>query len=134
MQVGDGGGRDIGDVVGHRDGGRFLPVPNTLPGAVANGRRRGRAGRWRRRRGALHAGVHIGFVVVADVEHVIVALEHAGEAAEPDIGRAAIPALRDDAHIVRGPCGASAAATPVATAGALPNSECSQGTCQEVSG
>ena len=27
-----------------------------------------------------------------------------------------------------------AAATPVATAGALPNKECSQGTCQELSG
>ena len=32
------------------------------------------------------------------------------------------------------PCARSAAATPVATAAALPNRECSQGTCQDDSG
>ena len=32
------------------------------------------------------------------------------------------------------PCARNAAATPDATAGALPNSECSHGTCQDDSG
>jgi hypothetical protein len=49
---------------------------------------------------ALHAGVHVASVVVADVEHVVVALEHAGEAAEADVGGAAVAALGDDAHVV----------------------------------
>ena len=56
--------------------GTFLPVPKTLPGGGADGRR-GRGARRRRRRArALHAGVHVRLVVVADVEHVVVALEH----------------------------------------------------------
>ena len=40
----------------------------------------------------LHAGVHVGLVVVADVEHVVVALEHARQAAEADVGGAAVAA------------------------------------------
>ena len=64
-------------------------------------RGRGRRARGRRRgAGALHAGVHVGLVVVADVEHVVVALEHAGQAAEADVGGAAVAALGDHAHLV----------------------------------
>ena len=51
---------------------------------------------------ALHAGVHVGLVVIADVEHIVVALEHAGEAAKANVGGAAIAALCNHAHIVRG--------------------------------
>jgi hypothetical protein len=109
-----------------------LPWPKTLPGS-------GRWPRWspcaRRRRGAgaLHAGVHVRLVVVADVQHVVVALEHPREAGEADVHRAAVAALADDTHVVR-PFTFSAAAMPVATAGALPNSEWSQAIRHEVSG
>jgi hypothetical protein len=37
-QVGDGGGGDVGDAVGHGDqGDRFLPWPKTLPGSGPTG-------------------------------------------------------------------------------------------------
>ena len=57
-----------------------------------------------------------------------------GQAAEADVGRAAVAALRDDAHVGRVPSARCAAATPEATAAALPNSEWIQGICHEVSG
>ena len=61
----------------------------------------GRHGACGRRGGPrpLHAGVHVGLVVVADVEHVIVALEHAGQGPEADIHGGAIPALAHDPDI-----------------------------------
>src|ERR1039457_2437287 len=46
------------------------------------------------------SSVHITFIIVANVEHVIVAFEHAGQAAKSDIGGAAIAALRDRAHLL----------------------------------
>ena len=99
VQVGDGRGRDIGNAVSDGDFRHALAGAEDVAGLLAHGRRgRGARGR-RRRRGALHAGVHIGFVVVTNVEHVIVALEHAGQAAETDIGGAAVAALRDGAHL-----------------------------------
>ena len=99
VQVGDGRGRDIGNAVRDRDLRHALAGAEHVAG-LGTDRRRGRGARGRRRRrGALHAGVHVAFVVVADVEHVIVALEHAGQAAEADIGRAAVAALRDGAHL-----------------------------------
>ena len=99
VQVGDGRGGDIGDAVGDGDLRHALAGAEHVAGLGAH-RRRGRGARGRRRRrGALHAGVHVGFVVVADVEHVIVALEHAGQAAEADIGGAAVAALGDGANL-----------------------------------
>ena len=133
VQVGDGRGRDIGNAVRDRDLRHELAGAEDVARLLAHRRRRRGARRRRRRRRALHAGVHVGFVVVADVEHVVVALEHAGQAAEADIGRAAVAALGDHAHSSR-PCTRIAAATPVATAAALPNSECIHGICHEVSG
>ena len=114
--------------------GTFLPLPKTLPGSrptagVVAVRAAGGVAL-----GALHAGVHVGLVVVADVEHVVVALEHPRQAAEADVGGAAVAALRDDAHVVAALAPACAAATPVATAAALPNSEWIHGICHEVSG
>ena len=49
---------------------------------------------------ALHAGVHVRLVVVTDVEHVVVSLEHPGQAREADVHGPAIAALRDDAHVL----------------------------------
>ena len=93
----------------------------------------GGAGGGRGGAGALHAGVHVRLVVVADVQHVVVALEHAGQAGHADVDRAAVAALGHHRMSVR-PLAFSAAATPDATAAAFPNSECSHGICQEVSG
>ncbi|WP_233417212.1 hypothetical protein [Halovulum marinum] len=60
-------------------------MPNTLPGAAPS------------------AGVvavrAAGGVVVADVKHVVVALEHARKTPEPDIRGAAVAALGHHAHI-----------------------------------
>ena len=61
---------------------------------------------WRGRRtrcsrsgaGALHAGIHVRLVVVADIKHVVIALEHARQAAQPDVRRTSIAALRDNSH------------------------------------
>lgn len=53
----------------------------------------------RRRRTALDTGVHVAAVVVANVKHVVVALEHARQAAEADVGGAAVAALGDNADV-----------------------------------
>jgi hypothetical protein len=77
----------------------FLPWPKTFPGAgptapvVAVRAAGGVAPE------ALHAGVHVGLVVVADEEHVVVTLEHPRQAPEPDVDRAAVAALADDANV-----------------------------------
>ena len=99
VQIGDRGGGDIGDAVSDGDLGHALAGAENIARLRTHGRRRGGARRRRRRRGTLYAGVHIGFVIVADIEHVIVALEHAGQAAEADVGGAAIAALRNCAHL-----------------------------------
>ncbi len=70
-----------------------LPCPNTFPGSgptacVVIVRAAGRRGAR-----ALHAGVHVGLVVVTDEQHVVVALEHARQAGHPDVNRAAVAAL-----------------------------------------
>ena len=99
-QVGDRGGGHVGDLVGHRDQSHVLALAEgvaALGGAGLGGHRP------RRRRGAaraLHAGVHVGLVVVTDEQHVVVALEHPRQAGHPDVGRAAVTALADDAHVV----------------------------------
>jgi hypothetical protein len=79
--------------------GTNLPWPKGLPGSGPSGmvvavRAAGGVAelRWTPR-------VHVAAVVVADVEHVVVALEHAGQAAEADVGGAAVAALGDDADI-----------------------------------
>ena len=122
-QVGDRRGRDVGDLVRQRDQRRALALAEDVARVVADGLRRRRARGGRRGARALHAGVHVRLVVVTDVEHVVVALEHPGQAREADVDRAAVAALADHADVRRGPCTFSAAAMPVATAGALPNSE-----------
>mgnify|MGYP003694499833 CR=1 FL=1 len=134
-QVRDARGRDVRNAVRHRDQRHVLAGPEDVARRSRPDRRRRRgARRGRRRAGALHAGVHVGLVVVADVEHVVVALEHPRQAAEADVGRAAVAALRDRRARRGGLCAACAAATPDATAAALPKSEWIHGICQEVSG
>ena len=98
-QVGDARGRDVRNAVRHRDPRHVLAGAEDVAGRGPDRRRRRGARRRRRRARALHAGVHVRLVVVADVEHVVVALEHARQAAEADVGRAAVAALRDHADV-----------------------------------
>src|ERR1700694_1335981 len=96
-QIGNARGGDVGNAVRHRD------ARHVFAGAedIAWGRPQCRGGggprRRRRRARALHAGVHVRLVVVTDVEHVVVAFEHARQAAKADVGRATVTALRDNA-------------------------------------
>ena len=116
-----------------RSAARSCPGRSALPGSVPTGLVLAVRAAGRRRAGALHAGVHVRLVVVTDEEHVVVALEHPREAAEADVDGAAVAALGDHADVVAA-LAPSAAAMPVATAGALPNSEWIHGSCQDDSG
>ncbi len=99
-QIGDTRGRDVGNAVRHGDARHVLAGAGDVARRGSD-RRRGRsARRGRRGAGTLHAGVHVRLVVVADVEHVVVALEHSRETSEADVGGAAVAALRDHAHVV----------------------------------
>ena len=103
-QVGHGGGGHVGDLVRHRDQRGVLalaePVARLGPDSLGGGGARGRRGG----SGALHAGVHVRLVVVADVLHVVVALEHPGQAGHADVDRTAVTALADHPD-VGAPCG-----------------------------
>jgi hypothetical protein len=93
-------GRDVGDLVRHRDQWHVLALSEDVAGLLAD-RLRVRGPRARRRRPrALHAGVHVRLVVVTDEEHVVAALEHAREAGEADVDRAAVAGLPDDANVL----------------------------------
>ena len=86
-----------------------------LPGSAPTGLG-GRGARGRRgRAGALHAGVHVGLVVVADVEHVVVALEHARTGTRGRCRRCRRRRPGRAPGCRRGPVARSAAATPEAT-------------------
>jgi hypothetical protein len=100
VEVGDAGGGDVGDVVGHGDQRQVLAGAEDVAGLVPDRGRGGGARRRRRGAGALDAGVHVGLVVVTDVEHVVVALEHARQTPEADVGGAAVAALGDDLDVV----------------------------------
>ena len=60
--------------------------------------RRGGPSAKRRGRGALDAGVHVGAVVVADVDHVVPALHGPGERLESDVVGPAVAAERHELH------------------------------------
>ncbi len=59
-------------------------------------RRCRRPGPRRSGRGALDAGVHVGLVVVADVEDVVIALGRGAERLDPDVERSAVAGPGDD--------------------------------------
>ena len=123
VQLGDGRRRDVGDLVRHRDQRHVLALAEGVARLGADRLRGRRARGGRRRARALDAGVHVRLVVVADVEHVVVALEHPRQAGEADVDacRRRRPGRRRGRR--SRPFAFSAAAMPVATAGALPNSE-----------
>ena len=84
----------------HRNQRRALALPEHIARLRADGLRGRRARRGRRGARALHARVHVRLVVVTDVEHVIVSLEHPRQARHPDIDGAAITALADDPDVL----------------------------------
>ena len=81
--------------------GTSLPSPNPLPwlcpptGFVVAVRAAGGVAADR-----CTPGVHVRLVVVADVQHVVAPLEHARQAAQADVHRAAVAALRHHPHVV----------------------------------
>ena len=99
VQVGDGRGRDVRNLVGHRDQRNVLALAEMVAGISVDRLRVGGARTGRRRTRALHAGVHVRLVVVTDVEHVVAALEHPREGAEADVDGAAVTTLGDDALV-----------------------------------
>ncbi len=98
-QIGDRCRSHVGNAVRHGDLGQILALTEHVAGFRTH--RHGGCSARRRWRGAgaLHAGIHIGFVVVADVQHIVVAFEHAGQAAEADVGGTAVAALCHHPHI-----------------------------------
>ena len=79
----DGRGGHVGDLRrAIAISGALLPWPKELPGCPPRGSVVAVRAAWRRA-GALDTGVHVALVVVADVEHVVAALEHPQRHAKP---------------------------------------------------
>src|SRR5579864_8817984 len=98
-QIGDRRRGHVRDLVRQRDQRGALSLPPRRAGMVAHGRRRGGPGVGRRGRRPLHPRVHVALVVVADVEHVIAALEHPREAGETDVNRAPVATLANHPRV-----------------------------------
>ena len=86
---GGGGGRHIGAVVHHHQQRQVLRVLGLAVGAFPHGGGRGPGAVWRAA-GALHAGVHIAFVVDANVQNLLAALGRARERLEAHVRGAAV--------------------------------------------
>ena len=79
----------------HRDKRQILPRTKDIARVWSHRHRSRRTRRgWRRTR-PLNTRIHVRFIVVTDVEYIVVTFEHAGEAAKAYIGRAPIAALCD---------------------------------------
>ena len=99
LPVAHGGLPHVGHAVGCDDGGQVLAVLHlALLGLAHFGR--GGPGALRRGRGALDAGVHVGAVVVAHVDHVVAALHGAGERLQADVVGAAVAAEGHELHLL----------------------------------
>ena len=94
-------GCDIRNAVRHGDERHVLALTPLIARFAPGNLRGGRSCRRRRCRRTLHAGIHIGLVVVADIEHIVITLKHARKAAEADIGRAAVAAHGNDPRRLR---------------------------------
>ena len=78
---------------------RFLRFCSLPACALPDRARRGPCAH-RRRAGALEAGVHVGAVVVADVEHLVAALHGARERLQADVVGAAVAAEGDELDVL----------------------------------
>ena len=92
LRVGDARRGGVGDPMG-RQGLDDVLLAHLLPVLARGGRRPGPVGR---RGAALDARVHVGFVVVADVDEVLVSLHGARERLEADVEGAAVAGPGDD--------------------------------------
>ena len=135
VQVGDRRGRDVGNLVRHRDQRRVLALAEDVPRLGADRLRVRGARRGRCRARALDAGVHVRLVVVTDVEHVVVRARtsRTGRRSRCRSCRRRRPG-RSRGRRSRPLRLAAPPRCPLATAGAFPNSECSHGSCQDDSG
>ena len=97
-QVGNGRGGNVRNAVGHSDQRNVFTLAEGVAGMFADNLGGCRTDSRRRGRRALNTGVHIAFVVIADVKHVVVSFEHAGQAAETDVGCTAVAALSDHSN------------------------------------
>ncbi|OIQ70809.1 hypothetical protein GALL_475770 [mine drainage metagenome] len=98
-QVGHRGGRDIGNLMCHGNLRHIFTLTKLIAGVRAHDHGGGGTrSRWGSA-GALHTGVHVGLVVIADIEHIVIAFEHPRQAAKTDVGRAAVAALRNHSDI-----------------------------------
>ena len=48
----------------------------------------------------MDSGIHMDFVVVTEIQDIIISFKHPGQTTEPDIDDRAIASLRDDSHFV----------------------------------
>ena len=99
-QVAGAGCGGVGNGMGGHDLKEALLVGKAAVHVLA-GRRGGGPGTVRRERAALDARIHIRLVVVADVEHVVVAVDSAGQRLQAYVGSAAIAGKAHHGAVLR---------------------------------
>ena len=100
MEIGDRRCGDMVNAMGHGETGKIFALSENIARFTADGLSRRRASCWWCGPGSLHAGIHVGLVVVADEQYVVVALEHSRETTEPDVDRPSVTGLGHYPHIV----------------------------------
>ena len=95
--------------MGHCDAWQIFALTENVAGFGSDCLGRCSAGGGGSRTRALDSRVHVRLIVITDVEHVIVSLEHARECSETNIHSGAIAALADHANFsasfsVKGRC------------------------------
>ncbi len=99
MEVGDGSRGHIRNAMRHGNAGKVFANPYRIPRFRSYGLGSiGPCSRWGGAR-ALNPGVHIGLIVIADIQHVIIAFEHSGKTTKSDVHGCPITSLRNDPHI-----------------------------------
>jgi len=98
-RVGGRSGCHVGSAVGYGNG-RHVLLPGRLPDALLAGGRGGRGGPVRSRRRPLDTGIHVGFIVEAEVDKVMTALEGAAQGLHADVGGGTVATVGDE-HGIR---------------------------------
>ena len=98
VQIADAGSCGVGDAVSGNDL-EHVFLRSEIAADVFACRRRGGFGAEGGQRAFLDAGVHVGFVVVADVQDVVIAVDGAREGLDADIRRAAVAGEADRVEI-----------------------------------
>ena len=95
----EGGLGHIGRPVGRHDGGQILFVL-LFAQKVRSGRGSRRIREPRCGGGPLDPGIHIGFIIVTNVDHIVAPFQRPGQGLEPDIVGAPVAAENDEFEIV----------------------------------